>query len=171
MAQVSIPEDYVLLGQLGKTFQLAGLLRFYPLGDAEAEAVRQAKQVFIAGVGLCDIREVRLHAQQIMIAFGRALSVEAAKALVNHEVYLHRDDLPAVEDDAYISLLIGLPVYLAENMLGEVKDILTGDLQDTLIIEGPRGPLLLPLQAPYVQLEEDRITLVDPPEGLLELNA
>ena len=45
------PEDSLLLGRLGKTFQLAGGLRFYGLGQAEAEAIFRARARFHPRLG------------------------------------------------------------------------------------------------------------------------
>ena len=162
------PDNYVQLGTLGKTFQLEGGLRFYPLGDAEADAVYSVKRVFVDGVGESDVRRVREAADHIILYLSRALSVEAARELVNRDVYAPADVLPEPEEgDIYVDELLGLAVYLEGEPYGEVREVLAASLQDLLVIETEGREVLVPLQAPYVEVTDDGVYLTDVPEGLL----
>ena len=171
MAQ-DVPENYVQLGKLGKTFQLKGGLHFYPLGDAEAEAILSLKKVFVKGVGEADVRNARAMGAKTILYLTRALSVEAARTLVNHDVYAAPDALPARDDnEIYIDELIGQTVFLSGAAYGQVLEILDADMQDVLKVETGARTIMIPLQAPYVEVTDDGIYLEDVPEGLLELNA
>jgi 16S rRNA processing protein RimM len=168
---MKIPDNYIQLGRLGKTFQLQGGLRFYGLGEAEEEALFSLKRVFLRGVGETDIREVREVAGGIVVYLTKALTVEAAKLLTNLEVYAPKDALPKTEDDnLYLDEIIGLNVYLDGEPFGTVKEIQEAGLQDLLVIETNRREVVLPFPAPYVRVEEDGVWLEDVPEGLLDLN-
>jgi 16S rRNA processing protein RimM len=168
----SPPEGYVLLGRLGKTFQLAGGLRFYPLGDAEALAIADLKRVFIEGIGESDLRQVRQMGAGLVVYFTRALTVEAAKRLVNHEIYAPAEVLPEVtEDDFYLDELLERPVFLEGEPFGTVIEVLEAGFQYILVVQTDTQDVMLPFPAPYVRLEENGVYLEDLPEGLLDLNA
>jgi 16S rRNA processing protein RimM len=168
---MKVPDNYVRLGRLGKTFQLQGGLRFYGLSEAEEEALLGLERVFLRGVGERDIREVREVGGGLVVYFTRALSVEAAKMLVNLEVYAPKDALPEASDDNfYLDELVGKPVWLDNEPYGKVQEIQDAGLQDLLIIKTTRGNIMLPFPAPYVRVEEDGVWLENVPEGLLDLN-
>jgi 16S rRNA processing protein RimM len=168
---MKIPDNHVQLGRLGKTFQLQGGLRFYGLGEAEEGAIFDLKRVFLRGVGESDIRDVREMAGHIIIYLSRALTVEAAKQLVNAEVYAAKAALPEPDDDnLYLDELIGLGVWLDNKPFGKVTEIQNAGLQDLLIIKTSKGEVVFPFPAPYVRIEEDGVWLENVPEGLLDLN-
>lgn len=169
-----IPENYVLLGSLGRTFQLAGALRFYPLGDAEATALARLKRVFVEQVGDVAVVRVREVGKQQVIYLLGFDTIDRARPLVNRDVYAPADALPESETH-YLDLLYDLPVFLDSEPLGKVTGVLSADSalgQDVLIVaRAPYGTeVLIPLQAPFVEVGEKAITLTNPPEGLLELN-
>jgi 16S rRNA processing protein RimM len=168
---MKIPNNYIQLGRLGKTFQLQGGLRFYGLGQAEEEALFSLKRVFLRGVGETDIREVREVGGGIVVYLTKALTVEAAKLLTNLEVYAPKDALPESEDDnLYLDEVIGLNVWLDGEPFGTVKEIQDAGLQDLLVIRTEQGEVVLPFPTPYVRVEEDGVWLENVPEGLLDLN-
>lgn len=164
-----LPETYIQLGTLGKTYQLEGGLRFYPLGDAEADAIFDLKRVFLSELGESDLRKVKQVGKYTVVYFSRALSVEAARQLVNQAVYADADLLPEPEDDEiYVSDLLGQAVFLEGQAYGEVEEVQEASLQDLLIVRVSIGTVMVPLQAPYVEVTDDGIYLKDVPEGLLE---
>lgn len=166
-----IPPHHLQLGRLGKTFQLQGGVRFYGLGDAEEEAIFGLERVFLRGLGESDIRDVREMAGHVIVYFSRALNVEAAKQLVNREVYASKADLPKPEDDTlYLDELIGLDVWLDKQPFGKVTEIQNAGLQDLIVIKANQKEVILPFPTPYVRVEEDGVWLENVPEGLLDLN-
>ena len=169
----TVPENYVLLGTLGRTFQLAGGLRFYPLGNAEEAAIQQLKRVFVEHFGERTLARVRPVGSQLVFYFVGEETPERAQALVNSGVYAEASGLPETETP-YLELLLELPVLLNGETLGEVVEVIPAGNelgQDVLVVETASGDVLIPLQADYVGVSEAGITLTEPPEGLLELNA
>jgi 16S rRNA processing protein RimM len=168
---MKIPDNYIQLGRLGKTFQLQGGLRFYGLGEVEEEAILELKRVFLRGVGESDIRNVREMAGHTVVYFTRALTVEAARQLVNREVYANKADLPESDDDNfYLDELVGSSVWLDGKPFGNVTEIRSAGLQDLLIMQANKKEVTVPFPAPYVRVEEDGVWLENVPEGLLDLN-
>lgn len=173
------PSDWHYLGKLGRSFQLTGGVRFYPAGELEADAVRRVDRVFVTGLGEARVREVRAHSGDLLVWLSRVRTREQARALANAGVYADPAELPEAPEDAfYLDDLIGVPVVLihdagspAEVDLGEVADVIPTPGQDLLLVAGPRGEVLLPLQAPYVEFDGERLLVIDPPEGLLDAPA
>lgn len=166
----SAPPDYVQLGQLGRAFQLAGGVRFYPLGEAEAEAIQQLSQVFVPALGERRLRRVRLVSGHTILYLQGITTREAAKALANEPLFAAEHDLPTAAPNAsYHDALLGLPVMLAGQQIAEVMDQLDAGGQALLLIDYHGEEKFLPLAADYVRVDADKIELIDPPEGLLEL--
>jgi 16S rRNA processing protein RimM len=175
------PPDWHYLGKFGRTSPLAGGLRVYPVGDREADALETLEHVFVAGFGSSRVREVRSHGGELLLYLTRVQSRDQAQRLVNAGVYADPASLPeAPEDSFYYDELIGAPVVLQRTQqqpadgaartepLGEVSEILSSAGHDMLVVAGTRGQIMLPLQAPYVEFDGERVTVVDPPEGLLD---
>ena len=168
----TVPDGYVLLGTLGRTFQIKGGLRFYALGDAEEAAIRELRHVFIENFGERTLSRVRPVGSQLVVYFVGVGDPQQAQALVNADVYAAREALPETPAH-YLDLLLELPVVVDGEPFGEVVEVIPAgnDIgQDILIVEAEGREVLIPLQADYVSVTEAGITLTDLPEGLLELN-
>lgn len=161
MSRLKIPDNFSLIGRLGKTYQLEGGLRLYT--ELEDEILVGLKQLFIEGVGSSDIRSLKRVGKDLIVYLTRALTLEQAKTLVNKHVYVPNDLLPenTLED------FIGLPVFLDGQAFGHVVDLEEG-LQSLLIIEANHQEILIPLEASYVRADDNGIFLEDVPEGLLD---
>ncbi len=170
---MTLPENHVLLGTLGRTFQLEGGLRFYALGDAEAAAIKELGRVFIENFGERAVARVRPVGSQLIVYFVGSSTPQQAQPLVNADVYAAKDALPETPAH-YLDLLLDLPVIVDGEPFGEVVEVIPAgsDIgQDVLVVEAGGREVLIPLQADYVTITEAGVTLTEPPEGLLELNA
>lgn len=170
----SPPPDHVFLGTLGRSFKLAGGMRFRPAGEAEATALPGLERVFVIGLGETRLRDVMRHRDEIIVFLGRVRDREQAKRLANAAVYAPEASLPATDPDAfYVDDLIGTSVVVghadrADEPVGEVVDVISSGGQELLVVDAAGGEVLLPWQAPYVRFDGDTVRLVDPPHGLLE---
>lgn len=159
-----VPEGYVLIGSLGKTFKLEGGLRFHGLGPAEQAAIVDLKQVYVPALGFVAVKRVLAMPRQTVVYLAGVLSVEAAKRLVNEPVYAPRAELP---DGVYAGLLVGMPVWLNGQPFGTVSAVDEAGGQYLLAVVADGKEYLVPLAAPYVVIG-DVVDIRDPPEGLLE---
>lgn len=164
------PEGQVLLGRLGKVFGLAGALRFRPNGDAEAQAITQLDEVFVTGLGVAPIREVRQHGNGIVITFESVRRPERARELVNAQVYAPAEALPEPEGGAlYSGALRDLPVLIDGRPFGTVAAVVGVSGAEILLVDRPvGGEAMIPLRAPYVQVAANAVLVVDPPLGLID---
>jgi 16S rRNA processing protein RimM len=91
---------------------------------------------------------------------------------VHGEIYIARKYLRPLEENQYFkSDLLGLEVQDTNGTrLGKVAEIIDTQAASLLQLEG--GKVLIPL-VPRIVLEinlEEELIIIDPPEGLLELN-
>ena len=154
------------LGRLGRTYQLDGALRCYPDGELEAEIVRQADALVVAGHGLLTLRFVRPHGAALVVAFQGVRTPERAQVLVNALVYADETDAAALARlHAAQPLRAGLAVLLDGAPFGVVEAVVLGP-QPLVRVRTEAGTYLVPSQAPYVVVHTDRLELADPPPGL-----
>ena len=102
-------------------------------------------------------------------------SPEEGRSLVGKTLFIPPEaSTPAPEGRYYAYQLDGLAVHLRDgSRIGTVREVLRQGAQCLLVIDGRQGEFLVPLvKAICVEIDPEggRITL-DPPEGLIELNA
>lgn len=169
-SSAAVPEDYVLLGRLGRVFGLAGAVRFRQAGSAEAAAVLELEQVLVEGHGPAAIREAKVHGDAILLRLGGIRSREAAQRLVNANVYARAEDLPTPDEGLhYHDELVGAQVTLEGVPFGTVRELRGVEGAEFLAVAREDGrEVLIPLRAPYVQSTGQGIVITDPPPGLIE---
>jgi 16S rRNA processing protein RimM len=148
-----------LVGIAGGEEALGGLKRLVLRRGAAVE--REPRQVLMAR------RQGRLWVMQLGGIGGR----EAAESLVGCEVLAAREDLgEAGEDRYYWADLEGLVVVtVAGERIGTVSGLYDTGGVDVLVVTRDEREVLVPL-APYVKVDRAAgKVVVDPPEGLLEL--
>lgn len=111
-------------------------------------------------------------------------SRNAADALHSALLYAPREELePLAEDEFYVSDVVGFSVFtVAQEPVGTVRSVLLNPGSDLLIIARPARPgqpaqpppedAMVPL-VPEIVVEidfEQRKVVIDPPEGLLDIN-
>ena len=158
----------VVVGRLGRTYQLEGALHCYPEGELEAAVVRSASHLDVDGHGLLPVRFVRPHGAGLVLAFQGFRTPERAQTLVNALLRLDPRDVATARRLAEAKpLRPGLPVTLDGTPFGRLEAVLPGP-QPLLRVRTQEGTHLLPANAPYVRVTPDRVELVDPPAGLLD---
>lgn len=183
------PADHLPLGELGRTFQLEGALRWRlpPAladeagpGSLLARVVAAAGRLFVTGLGEARVRELRhpLSGAPLLLLEG-VRDRTTAQRLVNAGVWLDpgllakeladelKETLAAGSEE---EAMIGIVVRLGKERVGSVAAAdLSGPNALALVELDAGGRCLVPLAAPYVVLtEEPAVVLMDPPEGLLE---
>lgn len=108
-------------------------------------------------------------------------SRSAADALHSALLYAPREELePLAEDEFYVSDVVGFSVFtVGQDAVGAVRSVLLNPGSDLLVIARPGKPgttaeedVLVPL-VPEIVVEidfEQRRVVIDPPEGLLDIN-
>ena len=159
----------VEIGRFGAPYALAGGLKFR--GEP---VVAHLTRIYVEGHGWRAVEDLYQVGEELVVHLAGVSTRELAEALVGLRVYAEVADLPPLEEGQYYYFaLIGLPVYVEGQKVGEVADILDAGAQDVLVIRGvgerlrDRAERLVPLQAPYVQVEAEGIH-VEPIPGLFD---
>ncbi|GHG05073.1 ribosome maturation factor RimM [Deinococcus piscis] len=166
------PENTTRVGHFLGPQGLKGGVKLFVLG--EAEQLTGLPRVWVEGWGWLKLRRTELTYPGIALFLSGIDTREAAADLRGANVYAHDDELPALEEGSYYyHQLRGLAVHSAGAQVGEVVDVLDMGYQDLLVVSHDYGESQVPLQAPYVVIEEEggeptRVTLTeDAPAGLL----
>ncbi|WP_018467303.1 ribosome maturation factor RimM [Calidithermus timidus] len=153
----------VEVGRLGSPYGLGGAIKFH--GEP---VVAELERVYIEGLGYRAIEEAYYLGEEIVLELVGVGTVEAARALSGRAVLADPEELPELEEGRfYYFQLVGLPVLVNGEPVGEVIDVDDAGAQDVLVVRIGSKRHLIPLQAPYVRASATRIE-VEPIPGLLE---
>lgn len=113
----------------------------------------------------------RPHKKHVLLQLAGVSNRNEAEALRGQWVLVPMAEaLPLEPDEFYVCQLVGLEACTTSGQdLGRVKDVLSAGGNDVLVIQGPRGEILVPFTravVPTVDLEAGRL-VVEPLEGLL----
>ena len=120
------------------------------------------------------IERVRFHQGRPIVAFEGVATMNDAEALAGTDLWMEAADLaPLPPETFYRHDLIGCEVRTGSGeVVGQVSGV-EGTLERSyLVVKGTRGDVLIPLAAP-ICLKVDlaaRVIVIDPPDGLLDLN-
>jgi len=131
------------------------------------------QKVFVDGRPLT-IDDVSWHRGRPILKFGTIDRAEDAQQLLGRAIEIPQSQLqPLPEDHYYYFQLIGLEVRTTGGeKLGKVKEILTGESNDTYVVKGAEGEVLIPAIEDVIKsvnLERGYME-IEPIAGLLELN-
>jgi 16S rRNA processing protein RimM len=146
--------------------------------DFPLERFRPGAEIFVRRAGVVEpiaITSVRFQRERPIIGVAGIESVDAADDLIGAELRVPIDRLVSLPDGTfYRHDLVGCRV---ETGAGEAVGIVAaveGEMGGSrLVVDTPGGPVLVPLAAeicPAIDPARKRI-VIDPPEGLLGLNA
>lgn len=149
-------------------------LRFYEIRPAELEA---PPVVYIGKEGELRKYEVESFSPKGKDADLKLKGVDTlsqADGLAGREVYLPRESLkPQAAGSYYVFELVGCAVINREGKaIGRVRDIDAAGTGDLLVVEAAGKEILIPFHESIVLAVDlgKKVILIDPPEGLLELN-
>lgn len=120
-----------------------------------------------------------LHKGGVVLHFAGMESISDAEALTGMAVVIPRSERAVLpEDEVYIADLIGCTLVDVSDEapceLGQIKNVdRTAGPVPLLIVNGPKGEILIPFAQPYLRqldLEHRRVEMALP-EGLADLNA
>ena len=171
-------EAMAVVGRIARAHGLRGQVIVDLETDFPQERFRSGAELFVNRSGRIEpitITTVRFQRDRPVIGISGVEDVDAAGALAGTELRVPVDRLAALPRDTfYRHDLVGCGV---ETLAGEIVGIVTG-VEGTmggsrLVVDTPAGPVLVPLAAGICTTIDPagRRIVIDPPEGLLELNA
>lgn len=170
-------EDLVLVGTIVRPHGLHGQVLVHPETDFVEERFRPGAGFRTRGPGGEDqltVTSARVQGRRPVVGFEGVATVEDAERLVGVELRVPEDALLPLPDGAYYHhQLVGCAVdAVSGEQVGQVVRVSGGAGGSLLVVEGPRGEVLVPLAVDIcveVDVHARRIRIA-PPAGLLELN-
>jgi 16S rRNA processing protein RimM len=170
-----VSQARVHVGYVVRAHGLRGAVRVRPSSErapATAATLTTAGQVFLDDRPFV-LRKARVDKEELIVELEQVDDRDQAEALRGRVLTVAREALPQLaEDELYVADLVGCEVVdTSGRALGRVRGSMHNGAHETLILDGPRGEVLLPFVAPLVRevVLEDRRVVYDPPPGLVDL--
>ena len=168
----------VVVGRVARTHGLGGHVVVNPETDFIEERFAVGATLVTlgaAGEETLTVSSFRVHGGRPVLGFEGFASIEDAERLAGRELRVPEESLrPLDEGSFYHHELIGCAVELNDGtVIGEVERVEGGIGGSRLVVGGRAGEILIPLtSAICVEIDVgSRRIRIEPPEGLLDLNA
>jgi 16S rRNA processing protein RimM len=164
------------VGKIGRTHGLRGAVKIFPYGETLGELQPGGKLYLYAASDLRPSELTLVHSRSQgkfhVVQFAELQDVDAAQGLVEQEVFLPEECLPAPsEGEYYYYQLIGLSVETTGGrQIGILRRIIETGSNDVYVVDHLGRETLVPAIAEVileVDLQEGRM-VIEPPEGLLD---
>ncbi|MFC2069619.1 ribosome maturation factor RimM [Chloroflexota bacterium] len=120
------------------------------------------------------IESVEWRKGQAIVKLDVVDSIEKADKLQGELIEIHRSQLQSLPEGQYYHFqLIGLEIRTTqEELLGEITEIITMSSNDTYVVKGSRGEILIPAIEDVIKsIDLDKgCIVIEPMKGLLSLN-
>jgi 16S rRNA processing protein RimM len=170
--------EMALVGRIARAHGIRGQVIVNPDTDFPEVRFQPGAELFIERHGSVEplrITTVRFHGDRPVIGFEGVVTMNDAEALAGHEMRVPVDRLaPLPPHTFYRHDLIGCAVETTGGRrIGSVVDVEGTPGGSRLVVGGANGEILIPLVADIcraIDTTSKRI-VIEPPDGLLELNA
>jgi 16S rRNA processing protein RimM len=171
-------EDLVLVGRIARPHGIRGQVAINPETDFVEERFAAGATVWMqsaTGPEPLTIASMRVHNGRPIVAFEGSQRIEDVEPLAGRELRVPEETLHTLEPGTfYQHQLVGCEVEtVAGKKVGVVSRVGGGAAGSLLTVDGEQGEVLVPMVAD-ICVEIDvvaRRIRIDPPDGLLELNA
>jgi 16S rRNA processing protein RimM len=170
-------DDWAVVGRIARPHGLKGQVVVHPETDFVEERFAAGASVWTrssAGEEQLTVASLRLQNGRPIIGFVGFDRIEDVQRLAGQELRIPEDALQPLQAGTYYEhQLVGCVVETATgDVIGEVAKVEGGAGASRLVMDGPRGEILIPLAVDIcvdIDVAHKKIR-IDPPDGLLELN-
>ncbi len=168
----------LLVGEIVKPHGVSGAVKIFPYSGDPANICR-CRTLYLELPGSGEKRSYALRSTRhqgvfAIVSLAGIDSRDAAENVIGHPVWVARQELPELTaDEFYWQDLHGLEVITLTGLsLGKVSGVLPTDAHDVMVVTGRGREYLIPAVNDFlVRIDRQaRRIVVDPPEGLLEIN-
>jgi 16S rRNA processing protein RimM len=166
-----------VVGRIARPHGVRGQIVVNPETDFPEERFRPGAELFIerrGGVESVTITSLRFQKNRPVVALAGVESVDAARALAGLELRVPASQLVRLPAGSfYHHDLVGCRVQTRSGEeVGTVRDVEGDQGSKRLVVRSARGDVLIPLAREICTSIDPaaRLIVVDPPQGLLELN-
>jgi 16S rRNA processing protein RimM len=170
--------DYALIGKVIKVHGVRGEIRIFPLSRCP-ENFENYKELALVGADeeiVCfhRIERIRSRGDIAITQLEGINSREEATALIGSQVWVSRADFPQLDQDEYYWFdLQGMQVVTEDGLeIGVVISLFNTKAHDVLVVAGKGREYLIPVNGKVIVGRDDseRILVIAPPPGLLDMN-
>ena len=165
--------EYVTIGQILAPWGIKGKIKVEVTTDFPQRFTPSSK-VYI-NQQPTTIESTEWHKGKLVIKLNAIDSIEEAQRVRGQAIEIHRSQLqPLPEGEYYLFQVIELEVWTTQGeLLGVITEILTAESNDTYVVSGDRGEILIPAIEDVIKsIDLDKGHMViEPIEGLLTLNS
>ena len=163
---------FITIGRILTTWGVEGKLKVKPETDFPQRFACGAK-VYINRQPMT-VSASEWHGDRLALKLETINSLEDARKLRGKVVEIHHSQIHSLPEGQYYHFqLIGLEVWTTRGeRLGNITEIISAVSNDTYVINGEKGEILIPAIEDVVKsidLKKGRLS-IEPVEGLLELN-
>ena len=170
-------DEMALVGRIARAHGIRGQVMVSPETDFPAERFRPGAELFIERGGRIEglrVTTARFHGERPVIGIDGIETMNDAETLAGYELRVPIDRLATLPPGTfYRHDLIGCRVETTDGTLvGTVTDVEGTMAGSRLVVDGTCGEVQIPLVSdicPVVEPAAKRI-VIDPPEGLIEVN-
>ena len=167
---------YILAGRVEKAQGLKGAIYFRPL-SRQPENFCTYRQIALADEHGQDIRVIAVLRSR-RCREGVALELDGfttrtqAEQIVGSFILIEKAALPVLQEfEYYWYQIVGLPVITTEGKsIGTVSRLFSNGSHDVAVINQGKKEIFIPLVRSIVVQQSDNELIIDPPQGLLEIN-
>ncbi len=166
-----------VVGRIARAQGNRGQVIVNPETDFPEERFRPGAELFIerhGGIETLAVTSVRFQRERPVLGIAGVGSMDAAEALAGLELRVPADRLSALpEGSFYHHDLVGCRVETRSGeIVGIVRNVEGSRGVNRLVVAGSRGDVLIPLATEICAIIDAaaRRIVIDPPDGLLELN-
>ncbi len=170
-------DEYLLIGKVVKAHGLNGELKIYLHSEQPENAVGYSELLLIDKSGALSaplsVIKSRVQGKAVIIRLATITTRTQAEQAEGCGVLLARKHLPAASANEYYwhQYQDKLVVDLEGSVIGRVERLFNNGAQDILVIKAGKDEILIPITKGILVGETAENLIVNPPPGLLELNA
>lgn len=178
MAKEVIPpeERYLHLGKISKPHGIRGEVKIFSFSEQPENMLQYKTLVIVDKQGQqrrVSVSKCRIQGKTAVVKLKDIDNRNQAEELQGMEVLLDKQELPATgKREYYWFQLQGLTVETRQGeKLGKVTNIFSNGAQDILVIGDKHAEYLVPILQGIILSQDAEKIIIDPPPGLLEINA
>lgn len=170
-------ENLILIGKVIRPHGMGGLLKIFSYAQSLETFERSSAVYLDRGSGALSeyqVTSIKPQKNLFLLKLEGVNTLEEAESYRGAGIFLRKEDLGRKEEGEYYWFeLIGIKVYSTKGeLIGTLKDIFSSPSNDTYVIEGGRGEMLVPATHSAVrEIDlENRRMIISEMEGYIDLN-
>ena len=169
---------HVQVATVTKAHGIKGEIKIYPFSGSPENFTLYTSLILVdknkEAAKKIKLLNSRTQGNSAVVTLAGITSRSDAEELVGSEIWVSQNELPTLdEDEFYWNDFEGMEVFSRKGeYLGQVKSLIATGAHDILVVSGDEEEYLIPVRDEFVveySVEEKKI-IIDPPEGLLEIN-